>query len=409
MMEKYSFGIGDRFGREGAAQLRAIQAINRDGFPVVPVWNKSNREHELTGTTQDSVRREADEAVKECGWTDGYYVDADHITMNSVDRFIEHSDFFTIDVAHFIGKAPDAGLKTDFLKRNAGVPLPRITADDPEYDLAGFTDSYLAAIQAVKELYEYIAVKKPGGFIAEISMDEVSEAQSPLDLWCLLKELKYLGVVPHTLAPKFTGLFPKGVDYEGDVDRFANEFDQDLTVMKMAADRLELDHVVKLSVHSGSDKFSIYPKIRELVGKHHSGIHIKTAGTTWLAEVEGLAKGGGDGLRIAKEVYRQGLLRYNELAAPYAAVLHIDVKKLPPAREVLGWNSGHFARTVIHDQLCREYNLHFRQLIHIAYKVAAEMGGEFRDALEFYRDPIEEQVYTNLYDRHLRRLFAGGL
>jgi hypothetical protein len=167
--------------------------------------------------------------------------------------------------------------------------------------------------------------------------------------------------------------------------------------------------VVKLSVHSGSDKFSIYPKIRELVGKHHSGIHIKTAGTTWLAEVEGLARGGGDGLRIAKEVYRQGLLRYNELAAPYAAVLHIDVKKLPPAREVLGWNSGHFARTVIHDQLCREYNLHFRQLIHIAYKVAAEMGGEFCDALEFYRDPIEEQVYTNLYDRHLRRLFAGGL
>ena len=114
-LEKYSFGVGDRFGREGRAQLMAIQEINRLGFPVVPVWNKSNREHELVGTTQEAVRREADEAVKSNNWKESYYVDADHITRSNVDKFLDYSDFFTIDVAGYIGKPPDQKLKEDFL------------------------------------------------------------------------------------------------------------------------------------------------------------------------------------------------------------------------------------------------------------------------------------------------------
>jgi hypothetical protein len=170
-------------------------------------------------------------------------------------------------------------------------------------------------------------------------------------------------------------------------------------------DELDFSHDIKLSVHSGSDKFSIYPVIRDQCRKHNAGIHVKTAGTTWLEEVIGLARAGGGGLRIAKEIYHQGTARFEELAAPYASVLHIDPAKLPPAKEVLSWTSAHFANTLIHEQSCRDYNPHFRQLIHIAYKVAAEMGKEFMDALDYYRDPIEEQVYTNLIDRHLRRLF----
>ena len=102
--DKLSFGLGDRFGLEGKAQLRAVQEINRLGFPVVPVWNKSNREHELVGTTQKDVRTEADEAVRANGWHGNYHVDADHITLENVDKFLDHSDFFTIDVANFIGK-----------------------------------------------------------------------------------------------------------------------------------------------------------------------------------------------------------------------------------------------------------------------------------------------------------------
>ena len=405
ILEKLSFGLGDRFGREGQAQLLAIQEINRKGFPVVPVWNKSNREHELVGTTQAAVRLEADEAVKDNSWTGNYFVDADHITLNNVDKFLEYSDFFTIDVAHFIGKPALPKLKTDFLRRTEDQSIPGFAEASAKFDLHRFSDLYLTAIYEVKRLHDYISSKKPDGFIAEISMDEVSIAQGPLDLYFILKELKFLDVVPHTIAPKFTGLFPKGVDYEGDVDLFEKEFERDLRILKTAGEQLEFGHEIKLSVHSGSDKFSIYPVIRDLLKKHEAGIHIKTAGTTWIEEVIGLARGGGEGLRIAKEIYHQGMARFDELAAPYSTVLHIDTDKLPPSKEVLTWSSAHFANTLIHEQTCRDYNPHFRQLIHIAYKVAAEMGGEFMGALDYYRDPIEEQVYTNLYDRHLKRLF----
>lgn len=395
-LERYSFGLGDRFGREGRAQLRAVQEINRLGCPVVPVWNKSNREHELVGSTQAAVRKEADDAVRANNWTGHYYVDADHINMESVDKFLDYSDFFTIDVAQFIGKPVDSKLKADFLSRTGSY--------DPKYDLNRFADLYLTAIHEVKRVYDYIFSKKTGGFITEVSMDEVPLAQSSPDLYHILRELKYLNVEPQTVAPKFTGIFAKGVDYEGDVELFANEFEQDLQILKIAGDQLGFQHDIKLSIHSGSDKFTIYPVIRKLVAKNHAGIHVKTAGTTWLEEVIGLARGGGDGLRIAKEIYSQGMNRFEELTAPYRSVLHLDPEKLPPVKEVMTWKSAHFANTLIHEQSCREYNPHVRQLIHISYKVAAEMGNEFLDALDHYRDPIEEQVYKNLIDRHLKRL-----
>jgi len=404
-IERLSFGLGDRFGREGKAQLRAIQEINRLGFPVVPVWNKSNREHELIGTTQKTVREEANEAVKANNWKGNYYVDADHITLDNVDKFLDYSDFFTLDVASFIGKPAEKKLKADFLKRTANHAITGFSEAILNYDLNRFSDMYLTAIHEVKILYDYILAKKPSGFIAEISMDEVPLAQSPLDLYFILKELKHLNIEPHTIAPKFTGMFPKGVDYEGDTELFAEEFDKDIRILKIAKDQLEIHHDIKLSIHSGSDKFSIYPVIRDLISKYKAGIHVKTAGTTWLEEVIGLARGGGEGLRIAKEIYHQGMIRFDELSAPYSSVLHIDSEKLPLPKEVLTWSSAHFANTLIHEQTCRDYNPHFRQLIHISYKVAAEMGGEFMDALDYYRDPIEQQVYTNLIDRHLRRLF----
>ncbi len=404
LRENFSFGIGDRFGKEGKAQLRAIQEINRLGFPVDPVWNKSNREHELVGTTQQSVREEAVEAVKANGWAGNYFVDADHITMENVDRFIDFSDFFTIDVAGSIGKAADAKLKADFLKRTFTTGISGFSEEADKYDLSGFASTYLSAIHEVRRLHEYITAKKPDAII-EVSMDEVPVAQSPLDLYFILKELKHLDIQPHTIAPKFTGLFPKGVDYEGDTEGFANEFGQDIKILKLVREQFEFEHDIKLSIHSGSDKFSIYPIIRDIILKNRSGIHVKTAGTTWLEEVIGLARGGGEGLRLAKEIYCQGISRYDEMAAPYLSVLHIDQKKLPPPKEVLTWNSARLAKTLIHDQSCREYNPHFRQLIHISYKVAASMGKEFMDALDHYREPIEEQVYTNLFDRHLSRIF----
>ena len=97
-LPKYSFGVGDRFAQQGEAQLSAIQQAWNEGIPIVPVWNKSNREHQIIGSSPDHTRQEADEAVKSLGWNEAYFVDADHINIVTVNPFMESSDFFTLDV-----------------------------------------------------------------------------------------------------------------------------------------------------------------------------------------------------------------------------------------------------------------------------------------------------------------------
>ncbi|MBN2350290.1 MAG: hypothetical protein JXJ22_15740 [Bacteroidales bacterium] len=412
LIEKYSFGIGDRFTMEGGAQLEAIQKINELGIPVVPVWNKSFREHTIVKTTQASVKKEADEAVKAKQWNAGYYIDADHIGLETVDEFIHYSNFFTIDVAHFISKSAESRSISAFVKRHGkylgGLSIPGINKEFKvtESFLKDTASKYLLAIQEVSKIYKYIESKKgKNNFIPEVSMDETEHAQTPLDLFFILAELKYQGVEVQTIAPKFTGLFAKGVDYIGDVALFEKEFEQDVAVVKYAVEILDLPANLKLSVHSGSDKFSIYPAIRKAIQKFDAGIHVKTAGTTWLEEVIGLAQSGGKGLEIAKKIYINSLKRFDELTGPYATVLNITKSKLPGETEVSGWSSKEFSEALIHDQKCMDFNPSFRQLIHVGYKIAVEMGDEFYNALAAYRSNISKNVTYNLFERHLKRLF----
>ena len=414
LIEKYSFGTGDRFGKQGEAQLAAIQEINKQtGIQVVPVWNKSYREHSIVKTKQDAVAVEAAEAVKNNNWEGNYYVDADHIGLSIVDEFLDTSNFFTIDVAHFIGEKANAADKEAFLntysKYLGKLSIPGI---DTEFDisekfLSDFADNYLKAIQEVKNIYDYIEEKKgKRNFIPEVSMDETDEAQSPLEMFFILIELKRQGVEVQTVAPKFTGLFPKGVDYQGDVAGFAKEFEQDVAVTKFVVKEYGLPDSLKLSVHSGSDKFSIYPAMKAAIQKFDAGIHVKTAGTTWLEEVIGLAEAGGEGLEIAKQVYSQSLGRYDELTGPYETVLNIDKDKLPSVEEVNAWNSQQFVEALTHDQSCENYNPSFRQLIHVGYKIAAEMGDTYSNALDKYKAIINKKVTYNLLERHLKLLFS---
>src|SRR5579871_2174975 len=101
---KYSFGIGDRFAHQARAQLRACMMAAEQGAEVVPVWNKSNREHTIIGSEPSSTRAAAEAAVKALGWKGTYHVDADHIRLETVNRFLAYSDFYTIDVADWINK-----------------------------------------------------------------------------------------------------------------------------------------------------------------------------------------------------------------------------------------------------------------------------------------------------------------
>lgn len=409
---KYSIGMGDRFAHQGEAQLRAIIRANEKGLNISPVWNKSNREHIYVHTHPSDVRKEADAAVAALGFKGKYFVDADHINLSTVAPFVETADFFTLDVAAFIGKPSDQADVEAFVNSCEkylgeltipGIEKPFHVTKDALVVIAG---KFLAATQQASEIYKYLVENKgAGNFVTEVSMDEVESPQTPLDMLFILKMLADKGVPAQTIAPKFTGRFNKGVDYRGDLDQFAKEFEEDVLVIDFAVKEFGLPAELKLSVHSGSDKFSIYPIMADIIKKYDKGLHLKTAGTTWLEEVIGLAVAGGDGLELAKKIYAGSYNRKDELCAPYADVIDIDGSQLPSVEEVNIWSSEKFANTLRHIPGHPDYNANFRQLIHVAYKVAAELGDEYYGMLEKYPEIIGQCVEENIYDRHLKRLF----
>jgi hypothetical protein len=407
-------GIGDRFAHQGKAQLAAFVQAKQAGVDVTPVWNKSNREHLIVHSEPGTVRVEADNAVRALGWKAPYFVDADHIGLKTVDNFVASSDFFTIDVADFIGKPAGEDEIKSFVSAHAkyagSLRIPGIDAalDVTRARIESIARKYLYAVKEAGKVYRHIENAKGGRkFVPEVSMDETDSPQTPIELLFILAAIGQEKIPVQTIAPKFTGRFNKGVDYVGDVSQFEREFNDDLAVIAYAVNEFGLPGNLKLSVHSGSDKFSIYPAIRRAIRKTGAGLHIKTAGTTWLEELIGLASAGGDGLQIAKDVYAQALGRFEELCGPYATVIDIDKAKLPSADDVSKWDGNRYAQTLRHDQSSPHYNPNVRQLLHVGYKVAAQMESRYTDALKANEAVVAKNVTENLYDRHMKRVFVG--
>jgi hypothetical protein len=414
-LDKYSIGVGDRFAHQASAQLQACILADAAGISVVPVWNKSNREHMIIGSDPTRTRAAADAAVKSLGWKQQYFCDADHINMNTVDRFLAPCDFFTIDVADFIGRPADATASAAFVERHLHL-VGHITLPGSDHSLEitaemlrSVADKFLAAVQHAGLVYRKIeAAKGADNFVAEISMDETDTAQSPLELLIILAAIANERIPVQTIAPKFSGRFNKGVDYVGDVHQFSREFDLDLAAIAYAVGHFNLPANLKLSVHSGSDKFSIYAAIYAGMKKFDAGVHLKTAGTTWLEELIGLAEAGGDALALAKEIYAEAYSHREELCAPYATVIDIDPAELPTPDKVATWSSSQFTSALRHDQQSPAYNSSLRQLLHVGFKVAAKMGPRYLELLEKSESIIAKNVTANLYERHIVPVFLGG-
>jgi tagaturonate epimerase len=413
-LAKYTFGVGDRFAHQASAQLEAFRQARELGWELVPVWNKSNREHLTVGSRPPSVLAAAEAAVDAADWQHGFYIDADHIGITTVEPFLSCSDFFTLDVADWIGKAAPADAIDAFVKKHhhlvGRIELPGLSAPMviDETLLRSTAEKYLAAaIQAGATYRHILQAKRPVLFVTEVSMDETDAPQTPPELLIILAALADHGVPAQTIAPKFTGRFNKGVDYVGDVAQFEREFRDDLAVIAHAVATFGLPAGLKLSVHSGSDKFSIYPAIRDAIRDTGAGLHIKTAGTTWIEEVIGLAESGGEGLEIAKDIYRAAYEKCDSLCAPYAAVIDIDPARLPDPAEVATWPADRLVAALRHDPTCKDFNADLRQLIHVGYKVAAQMGERYTDGLVACREAISRNVTGNLLDRHMKPLFGG--
>lgn len=413
-LAKYSIGMGDRFALEAEAQLRACIMADELDCKVIPVWNKSHREHLIIGSEPDSVREAAGNAVRQLGWKGDWHVDADHIRLETADRFIPSSDFFTIDLADMIGQPADEENIRDFCHNHpeliGSLKLPGIEApfETDSIGVERVARKYLAAIRQAGAVHRHIErAKGCGTFITEISMDETDSPQTPMELLIILAAIADEGIPVQTIAPKFIGRFNKGVDYAGDVARFEREFNDDLCVIARAVEAYGLPANLKLSVHSGSDKFSIYPAIHRAISKHSAGLHLKTAGTTWLEELIGLAEAGGDALAMVKEIYDEAANAMAELCMPYSTVIDIDLARLPAPSVVSDWTSEQFVAALRHDPFRPAYNPHLRQLLHVAFKVAAGMGNRYLEQIRANHGVVKRNVTDNLFGRHIMPVFLG--
>lgn len=410
---KYTFGVGDRFAHGAHAQLAAFIEAKNLGIEIVPVWNKSNREHNIIGSEPIQTRQAADKAVEDLAWDGEYLLDADHINLSTVDRFVEPCDFFTLDVADDIGEAASPEDIEAFIHRHPeligtlaidGIARP---LEISRADVEKAAGKFLKATQKAAAIYQHIVAAKGGTdhFVTEVSMDETDSPQTPPELLIILAAIADQGIPIQTIAPKFTGRFNKGVDYVGDVKQFETEFNDDLAVIAHAIKTYGLPPALKLSVHSGSDKFSIYPIIKQAIRRTGAGLHIKTAGTNWLEEIVGLAEAGGEGLALAKQIYSKALEKKAALCEPYATVIDIRDENLPSAEVVNAWTSEQFTSALRHDQSNPGYNPDLRQLLHVGFKIAAQLGDTYIQALKDHSAFVTKNVTGNLLERHMKPLF----
>ena len=413
ILSKYSFGVGDRFANQAKPQLRAIIMAKEKGCHITPVWNKSFREHEIIGSKSLETRNSVNKAVADLGWNDPYFLDADHINFNNVDFFLDTCDFYTIDVADFIGHKIEDNYRNEFYENNKkyigdlnleGVGSIEITSKLIE----SVANKYLFAIHEAKKIYDYINSKiSVNNFIVEVSMDETDSPQTPAELFFILKAISDLKIPASTIAPKFSGSFNKGVEYIGDLSLFKKEFEQDVAVIELVKKQFGMNPNLKLSVHSGSDKFSLYPIMQKILKKYDAGLHLKTAGTSWLEELIGLSESDGEGLKIAKYIYSESYKYYDDLCMPYLSVIEIDKNMLPTPEEVNTWKGEIFSQSLRHDQNNPHYNINFRQLLHVGYKIASKLDRKYLDALKENEKIISKNVTENIFHRHIKPLFLG--
>src|SRR5277367_2896053 len=174
-LPKFSIGVGDRFAHQAKAQLAACILAADAGVEVVPVWNKSNREHTIIGSEPSQTRAAAYAAVKELGWKKPYFLDADHINLKTVQRFLDPCDFFTLDVADLIGQPAKLEDVDAFVKRHpelvGTVTIPKIAEPfkTDEAFVEGVANKFLAAVQHAGAIYRFLVENKGAGrFVPEV-------------------------------------------------------------------------------------------------------------------------------------------------------------------------------------------------------------------------------------------------
>ncbi|QIN81558.1 hypothetical protein GBA63_02140 [Rubrobacter tropicus] len=398
-----SAGMGDRLGLATPGHVRAMRS---SGAGIGPIFaQQSIREMERAGRTPRQVMDDAAWGVFAEDWRDGFGADADHLkTAEHVDACAAAGyTFFTFDPGDRVddraGTAdPTAlralfdGLPWDDLEDTPGNLLGRypdasLSLDGHEVPVDGESVAraavkYGRAVVHAAYLYRRLeSVMGKREFEVEVSVDETESPTTHVQHLYIVRELSRLGVRFVSLAPRLVGSFEKGVDYLGDVA----EFEKDLAVHAAIAREASPNGPYKLSLHSGSDKFSVYPAfVRQTRGL----AHLKTAGTSYL---EALRTAAVLDPAFFREVYALALARYPEDRASYHVSANVEKAARPETVEDA-------ELPLLLDRFDE------REILHVTFGSvldAAALGGRL---FELLRE--DEEAYAANLESHFRRHLA---
>jgi len=407
---KYSMGIGDKFGKQSRAQLTAFEMASFAGVEITPVWNKSEREYQVTGTTPYMARQTVEKAVSTVKWTKPYFLNADGVSLSNIQEFTNDCNFFTVDALLFANdQCPENDITRfcdDFSEylENIKVQGQKESFAITKAQIKVFAQNYLPVLNGIIAVNQFLKERKGVNFILEISFANSDKELPTNDIFYLLAALSFKKISVQVFSTRLPGLFCNGIDFMGDVKNTLDTVEANILAINLAKRIFALPDDLKLGLHNASDKFSLYPGIGKLLRKYNAGIHVKTSGTSWLEECIGLAKANEDSLDLIKTIYSLALYRSEKLSKLYGKHLSINQSKLPSTLEMVGWNADAMSSVLTHDGN-EYYNPDVRQLMHISYEVAAEYGDIFQEALIENAEIIGQQVTKNLYERHIKRLF----
>jgi len=394
-------GFGDRLGLATPGHIRAV----RDSGMVPFLAQQSIREMTRTERSAEEVMDCATWGVLQEGYRDGFGSDADHLqVLADIDVTVAAGfTMFTIDPGQHVDNDADSLDSAGLASKYAAIDFETlaITAEDlkaayvdKSFDLDGggtvaFDEQsflraavkYGNAIAHTTKMYRHLVETATAAFELEVSVDETESPTSTAEHYFFAGELKRLGVEWVSMAPRFVGRFEKGVDYIGDTDQFTKCFAEHVAVMRTLGP-------YKMSVHSGSDKFSIYPIVAKLAGPL---VHLKTAGTSYLEAIRAIAT-------IDPSLYREILDfargRYETDKATYH--VSADVGKVPAAKDLADEELA---------GLLDDFDT--RQVLHVTFGsvLTADGGKLFRTRILEALQRAEETHYDVL-QRHLARHVA---
>lgn len=382
-----SFGTGDRIGDAAPATPGHIEALSGSGLTPV-LAQQSVRENHKTGRTFESVMDDVTWSVFREGYRGVWGSDADHLkTLEDIEEAVRAGfTMFTLDPSEKIDNAADTDSDAQLSRKLAALSPAGTGADAflaryagkhgaSERDVVRAGVKYLAAVRHAAAAYRRLTELRGGsGFNFEMSIDETYTPTTAPDHRIIVSELEREGVRLFSLAPRFEGSFEKGIDYRGSLTGFRRSLEEHVSIARESGS-------YRMSLHSGSDKFSIYPIFGELTDGFY---HVKTAGTSYLEAVKTAAA---TDMGLFHRILSLSVETFAVNAASYQ--ISADAARVPDPSSL---DPGDAVKLISDDP-------DVRQVLHIAFgAVLRNMGEEFRGMLARNSD-----VYRRFLVSHIGR------